>query len=369
MRPDARAAERFFAALPAVCPVERITHLHLNHWSEELAGAVTRLLQEGFTGRVVTARVSLHDTLAGALPPGRVVLDDHPSAGEPAAHLLMELPQGREAVLMAVARAQEQLPPDGALWLFGHRELGIQGVAKLFPHTQTLLSKGHLRLVSIPPRAAPLPLNRKRSEPPPALAEDGCLHLPVTLAGQSLTLATLPGLFSWRQVDPATRLLVEAALAVDPGPSLLDWGCGNGVVGAAMGRRWPQLHVTLSDDLWRAVRCSRRTLELNGLADRGEVVAENGIGPQLTGRRFSTILTNPPFHRGVETDHRAARTFLARAARLLTHNGWIWVVGNRFLAYDQPMGEIFSQVETVAADQRFTVWRGRRPFPSSRWEG
>lgn len=363
MRPDARAAERFFAALSEIQPPADLTHLHLGHWPPEHQGAVMELVEAGFLGRLVVARVSLQRAFERILPPGRVVLDDHPSAGEPAGLLLMELPQGREAVRRAIAEALAVLPPQGRLLLFGHRELGIHTLAEQYSGATTLLTKGHMRLVSLPADASHTPAPRKRNETPPVVEADGFARLRVTLLGEQLELATLPGVFSWQELDPATKLLVETAGGQDPGERVLDWGCGNGVVGLAMARRWPNARVVMSDDLWRAVRCARRSRELCEARDRCSVVAEDGWGPGLQEEpRFHTILSNPPFHRGAETEYRATHQFLKRAGEKLHPKGALWVVGNRFLAFDAIMAGLFANVEAVAETNSFTVWRAKTPI-------
>ncbi|MBF0214996.1 MAG: methyltransferase, partial [Magnetococcales bacterium] len=220
-----------------------------------------------------------------------------------------------------------------------------------FAECETALCKGHLRLHTLPAASRPLP--EKNKEAPFRPAADGFAYW----SYESLKVAVKPGIFSWRAIDPATQLLLET-VQDSPGARVLDWGCGSGVIGATLAHRFPAIHVTLSDDLLTATRCARRTVELNGLDARCEVITEDGIGPQLVNKRFDTIFTNPPFHRGVRTDHDATLAFLAAATQRLVTGGSLWLVGNRFMDYGTLLKEQLGAVEEIDGDDAFTVWRG-----------
>lgn len=353
MQPDARAAERFFRGLTEVCPVGNLSHCHLAHWPMDFPSPLLPLVEAGFRGVVVAARMSIVDAVRREFPQLTVHLDDHPSAGENADHLLMELPQGRLAGLNAIRAALAKLPPEGRLWLFGQRESGIETVPRWFEPVSTELFKGHMRLLSLPVNAG---LRQERPGRAPATDADG-FH---EWAHEGVRLASLPGVFSWEEPDPASRLLL-AALNEDPGLRVLDWGCGVGLLGVTVAKRWPQARVVMSDDLWAAVRCARRSAEWNGVAGRCTVLAEDGIGRELRGRQFDTILSNPPLHRGPRTDHRLVRTFVPAALELLLPGGSLWLVADGRIDFAKMPGVLERcSAEAVAEDERFTVWRLRR---------
>lgn len=347
MIPDARSTLRFFQGALELMPVAELSHLHLLHGSGEFPFPMALFMEQGFQGTVTAARVSILDALRPAFPDVRLLLEDRPTAGESARHVMMEMPQGKEAWIGKVREALASLPPEGRLWIFGAREEGILNVPKNFSDVETVLYKGHLRLVSLPAHSRFL---GEATEP----GEDPFFYF---TAPDETRVASLPGLFSWREADPATLLLLER-IAEPKGERILDWGCGHGLLGVSLARRWPGKQVLLSDDLWSAVRCARRTAELNGVAERCEVVAENGIGPQLRERRFDAIVSNPPFHRGVRTDHEPTRRFMADSAAVLRTGGTLWLVCNHFLDYGAAMSQHLTQVEQVENNGRFAVWRG-----------
>jgi 16S rRNA (guanine1207-N2)-methyltransferase len=359
MNPTERASQRFFTGLSQVCPVESITHLYLNNLTiNQSRSLLDTMLEAGFTGIVVAARASISEQLQ-TLHPGLALLNDHPSNHEPADHILLELNQGREAARATIEEALQAVSKSGRVWIFGSQESGILSIAKRFSECKTALYKGHLRLISLakisqyqekPSKKKPAPLPAFDSE---GFCQFTCFDLPIT---------SRPGLFSWKGPDPASLLLLEAMakLELDPGPKVLDWGCGTGLLSAVLAKRWPKSFFTLSDDQWSAVRCSKRTMAQNQLEERSSVIAEDGIGSVLSQQKFSTIISNPPFHRGVRTDSTAVETFINRGVEVLAKGGSFWLVGNNFLNYSHQLSKQLKHVETVVENSKFSIIRGWR---------
>ncbi|MFO6137796.1 methyltransferase, partial [Pseudomonas aeruginosa] len=71
------------------------------------------------------------------------------------------------------------------------------------------------------------------------------------------------------------------------------------------------MRLTLCDVSARAVEASRATLAANGLA--GDVFASN-VFSEVNGR-FDMIISNPPFHDGLQTSHEAAQALIRGAVR------------------------------------------------------
>ncbi len=358
MHPDFRSIQRFFQGLTEVCPIQKLNHLYLVHWPTDAPSPLDALLEAQFTGKVVVARASLADAMAHHYPEMTVILNDHPTNGEPADHILMELPQGKEASRLAIETALATLTPEGRLWIFGERESGIRSLHKRFSEVQTILFKGHLRLLALSPTSRMESKAENRAAFTPQA--DGFAYLNAA----NIQIAVKPGIFSWQAIDPATQLLL-AAITTHPGQRILDWGCGSGILGAALAHRFVDLHVVMSDDLVTATQCARKTMEINGLQDRCEIVTEDGIGTQLAPMRFDAIITNPPFHRGVRTNHKTTLTFLASAATALNPGGTLWLVGNRFMNHGTLLKEYFTQVDEIDGDETFTVWRGLKAKTAS----
>ncbi|HIJ84017.1 MAG: 16S rRNA m(2)G methyltransferase [Magnetococcales bacterium] len=345
MNPGSRSLERFFRALPDRLPAARLTHVHLVHQDPSLPSPMAALRQHGFGGRVVAARASIIRSLA-PWPDMHWVLHDHPTAGQKGEHILLELPQGKEAARLAIHLALEMVAPSGRLWVYGIREHGIHSLGKKYPMAQVALLKGHMRLLSF--------------DGGQEVTQSSTADPFYRMDYKGLVLATLPGVFSWRKPDEGSLLLLEAMLDTDPGERVLDWGCGYGLLGVVMARNWPQTRVVLADDQFSAIRCARETVRCNGLEERVSLVLEDGIGSELSKLSFNTIVTNPPFHRGARNEHGVVASFFHRVASVLKPKGWLWFVGNSFLEHGRTLQQCGFIVEKVIENNRFSVCRAQR---------
>jgi 16S rRNA G1207 methylase RsmC len=124
------------------------------------------------------------------------------------------------------------------------------------------------------------------------------LQFAAELSGQPLRFESTWGLFSPREIDAGTRLLLER-ITIAPHADCLDLGCGYGPIGLTLARCAPQGRTLLVDKDFVAVEFARRNIALNGLTN-AEALLSNGfdhIDPQ---RRFDLIASNLPAKVGKE---------------------------------------------------------------------
>lgn len=167
-----------------------------------------------------------------------------------------------------------------------------------------------------------------------------------------LTIKTLPGVFSRDGLDVGSQLLLSTLTPHTKG-KVLDVGCGAGVLSAALASHSPKVRLTLCDVSAPAVEASRATLAANGL--EGEVFASN-VFSEIKGR-FDMIISNPPFHDGMQTSLDAAQTLIRGAVRHLNSGGELRIVANAFLPYPKILDETFGFHEVIAQTGRFKVYR------------
>lgn len=108
-----------------------------------------------------------------------------------------------------------------------------------------------------------------------------------TLRGVEYEFFTAPGIFSFRKVDFGTRVLVEN-MKIGSNDSVLDLGCGIGIIGA-VAARLTSSRVVLTDVNKRAVKVAK--MNVKGLSNASVVQGdkfENVKG------KFNVILFNPP---------------------------------------------------------------------------
>jgi 16S rRNA (guanine1207-N2)-methyltransferase len=178
-------------------------------------------------------------------------------------------------------------------------------------------------------------------------------YFPV-VRGDSLTVATLPGVFNHGRLDGGTQLLLEHLVVPESASRVLDVGCGSGVIGLAVKRQCPGTMVDMVDTSAYALEASRRTVDLNGLS--GVNVFPSDVFSAVTGR-YALIVSNPPFHSGVRTDYTAAEAFFRGARGCLEPGGTVVVVINRFLPYLPLIEQHIGPPRILAEDNRYRVIR------------
>lgn len=278
---------------------------------------------------------------------GRSHLGVTPPAGEFAAAVLF-LPKSRELTDYLLNALAAQLA-GRELFLVGEKRAGIERAAKqlaAFGRARKLDSARHCQLWQVQVEHAPATpdleaLARRYSLP----LSDGPLHV-----------ISLPGVFCHGRLDIGSALLLEH-LDKLPAGHLLDFGCGAGVLGAALKRRYPENQVTLLDVDAFAVASSRLTLAANDL--QAEVISGDGIAAAPRG--LTAILSNPPFHQGVHTHYQATEDLLRHAAEHLERHGQLRLVANSFLKYPPLIEQYLGPCHTLAEAKGFRIYSASKP--------
>ncbi len=169
------------------------------------------------------------------------------------------------------------------------------------------------------------------------------------------TINTLPGVFSQDDLDVGSRLLLSTFDAPISG-KLLDIACGAGVLATVLGKKNPDLSLTLSDVSAAAITSSKATLKANKLT--GNVVASNVYS--AIEEKFDWIISNPPFHDGLKTTLVAAEDMIRMAPNYLKSGGQLRIVANAFLPYPDLLDKAFGGHEVIAQTGKFKVYRATK---------
>ena len=141
-----------------------------------------------------------------------------------------------------------------------------------------------------------------------------------TLAGTTLQFHTTWGLFSPREIDEGTHLLLKH-MEIQTGDHCLDLGCGYGPVGLSMAAQASDGSALLLDKDFVAVEYSNRNAQLNGLSN-AHAVLSNGFDAVDRSRQYDVIASNIPAKVGKEL-----LTLMLHDARdLLAPGGKFYVV-------------------------------------------
>jgi 16S rRNA (guanine1207-N2)-methyltransferase len=138
--------------------------------------------------------------------------------------------------------------------------------------------------------------------------------------GCEVVLFGKPGVWSWNTLNPGTAALLEVA-EIEPGDSVLDLGCGTGVIGAVAGLQVSQGRVWLVDCNTVATACAERTLTASGVSN-AEVRLADGVAG-LSPASFDLVLSHLPRGRAVQEE------LIRGAAWVLRPGGRFYFVANK----------------------------------------
>ncbi|MCG9546739.1 16S rRNA (guanine(1207)-N(2))-methyltransferase RsmC [Vibrio sp. Isolate33] len=176
----------------------------------------------------------------------------------------------------------------------------------------------------------------------------------VNIGEQSLTVKSLPGVFSHGEFDVGSQLLLDTLPKLKG--KVLDFGCGAGVLGAVMASRNPDIELEMCDISAFAVASSQATLEANGLT--GKVFASDVYSD--TAQDYQFIISNPPFHSGLDTSYSATETLLAQAPKHLKRSGEMIIVANSFLKYIPIIEQAFGKCATLNKTTKFAIYHASK---------
>ncbi|MCC4784680.1 16S rRNA (guanine(1207)-N(2))-methyltransferase RsmC [Vibrio splendidus] len=176
----------------------------------------------------------------------------------------------------------------------------------------------------------------------------------VSIDEQSLTVKSLPGVFSHGAFDVGSQLLLDTLPKLKG--KVLDFGCGAGVLGAVMASRNPDIELEMCDISAFAVASSQATLEANGLT--GKVFASDVYSD--TSKDYQFIISNPPFHSGLDTSYSATETLLAQAPKHLKRSGEMIIVANSFLKYIPIIEQAFGKCATLNKTTKFAIYHANK---------
>ncbi|MCR3755287.1 MAG: 16S rRNA m(2)G1207 methyltransferase [Sodalis sp. Psp] len=165
-------------------------------------------------------------------------------------------------------------------------------------------------------------------------------------------IQTLPGVFNRDGLDNGSQLLISTFNQQLQG-QVADIGCGAGVLSAVLAKNVASVQLTLSDMYMPALTASHATLAVNGL--QGRVVAGD-VYSSISGR-YDMILSNPPFHDGMQTNLKMAETLIQGATSHLNIGGELRIVANAFLPYQDLLNAVFGNHQVLAKNDHFKVYQ------------
>jgi 16S rRNA (guanine1207-N2)-methyltransferase len=173
--------------------------------------------------------------------------------------------------------------------------------------------------------------------------------------GVELRLITDSGVFSKRGIDFGTRLLMETVDLPDRG-TMVDLGCGYGVVAATLGVVYPETEWILLDVNERAVELARQNT--TALGARRRVLQSDGFAA-VSDLKADAILLNPPIRAGKAVVYQ----LFQEARDHLLPGGKFWIVIHKkhgAPSAKEKLEELFGRVTLADRDSGYHVFCAER---------
>ncbi|GAA4874142.1 methyltransferase [Ferrimonas pelagia] len=261
---------------------------------------------------------------------------------------LIRLPKAREHLAYFTALAASVMPADGPILWVGDNKGGIRSAAKTAApwcdNISKVASGAHCQMLH--------GINRAQK---PWNLDDWWLNHTVPTPDGELILSSLPGVFGHGTLDQGTKLLLEHLPKIPQG-RVLDFGCGDGIIGAFLAKRNPSIDLLMVDINAMALAASQRSANKAGV--NAAVLASDGLSA-VTGQ-FDLIVSNPPFHQGFDQTFDTARQFIRDAVKQLKPGGQLIIVANQHLPYGDDLNHAFGRVNIIGQDNKFKIYADRK---------
>ncbi len=183
------------------------------------------------------------------------------------------------------------------------------------------------------------------------------LHqIEVSVLGQDLRFATGNGVFSRKELDEGSRILLETAVLTNA-KTIGDLGCGWGAVACAVASSRKDAQVFACDINFRAAQLAQKNIETNNLTN-ARVWCGDGFSA-VRDTVFDAILINPPVRAG----NLVIQKLFDDAHRTLKSGGILWIVlrtAQGAKSWAKKLETQFTNCETTTIEKGYRVLKCTR---------
>ncbi|MCK4743120.1 MAG: methyltransferase [Sulfuriflexus sp.] len=180
------------------------------------------------------------------------------------------------------------------------------------------------------------------------------IEFDVTLRDHDLHFHTTWGLFSPREIDEGTLLLLKY-IDIAEDADCFDMGCGYGPIGITLAKLAPQGNTLLADKDFVGVNYSNKNIVVNKI-DNAEAILSNAFD-QVGDRKFDCIVSNIPAKVGKEL----LQIILHDAKAHLKPGGQLYVVTVNGLRkfMKRHFEDVFGDYKKLKQGAHYTIARAR----------
>lgn len=174
-----------------------------------------------------------------------------------------------------------------------------------------------------------------------------------TFLGKDIILNSDNGVFSKDRIDFGTNVLLNSLENLSGINSVLDVGCGIGIIGISLATKYNNLQVQMVDVNEKAISLTNENIKLNKLNNCKAYLSS--VYENVNGS-FDMIISNPPIRAGKEIVHKIA----SEAKMHLNDNGFFYAVVQKKQGADsfkKKLEEVYGNVEIVNKDSGYIIFK------------
>lgn len=178
-----------------------------------------------------------------------------------------------------------------------------------------------------------------------------------TFGGHVIRFTSDSGVFARNRVDFGTNVLLNSLPDLD-NLKILDVGCGVGVIGLSIAKRYSKSFVTLIDINKKAIDLTIQNAKNNNI--KNVQVFESDVYSNVTGK-FDVVVTNPPIRAGKLVVHK----IVDEAFDLLNDGGSLIVVIQKKQgapSLKKFILEKYQTCEEIGKDSGYLVFQAKKSF-------
>lgn len=174
-----------------------------------------------------------------------------------------------------------------------------------------------------------------------------------TFLGEDVIFNTDNGVFSKDRVDFGTNVLLNSLDDLNNFKSVLDVGCGVGVIGISIAKKYSNIKVEMIDVNERAILLAKENIIKNNITNCECYLSDIYSNVNKT---FDMIISNPPIRAGKTVVHGIA----SGAYDKLNQSGAFYAVVQKKQGADsfkKKLEEIYSTVEILTKDSGYIIFK------------
>lgn len=175
------------------------------------------------------------------------------------------------------------------------------------------------------------------------------------LENTNYTIVNHANVFSRESLDIGARFFLQYIPQSEKYKTIIDLGCGNGVVGLIAAEKNPDALVTFLDESFMAIESAKENFSAAFTDQRKAIFKVNDCLIGIEKNSTDLILNNPPFHQNNVVGDEIAWQMFKQSKEVLKSGGELWVIGNRHLGYHIKLKKIFGNCEMIANNKKFVI--------------